>query len=304
MKEDELKKMSVAELKAVAKKKNVSLPAGAKKTDIVAALKVANRVKRPSIKKSGSVSGRVAKKKATAKETLAKKKSAADRQVPSKKNRNMVSTVCEWKVQPGIEEPQLAQERVSESKYYTGPEQQLSAVAYGDLPQGYGEEKVTLMSRDPFVAYAYWEMTSARIEREKAWFGWDAKLCVRVYDVTGVQFDGRNAIGYYDHEISDNVGTWYVDLGRPRHSFCADLGLLSSQGKFLTLVRSNYITMPRSSVSDVVDNEWMLQHEEFMKLYGIPSGLSSPQIQEMMKRRLTQEISSPGTFTRSRAKRK
>jgi hypothetical protein len=304
MKEDELKKMTVAELKAVAKKRNVSLPVGAKKTDIVAVLKGANRVKRPSIKKSGSVSGRVAKKKETAKETLAKKKSPAGRQVPSKKNRNIVSTVCEWKVPPRIEEPQLAQERVSESKYYTGHEQQLSAVAYGDLPQGYGEEKVTLMSRDPFVAYAYWEMTSARIEREKAWFGWDAKLCVRVYDVTGIQFDGRNAIGYYDQEISDNVGSWYVDLGRPRHSFCADLGLRSSQGKFLTLVRSNYITMPRSSVSDVVDNEWMLQDEEFMTLYGIPSGLSSPQIQEMMKRRLMQEITSPGTFTRSRAKRK
>jgi len=304
MKEDELKKMTVAELKAVAKKRNVSLPVGAKKTDIVAVLKGANRVKRPSIKKSGSVSGRVTKKKETAKETLAKKKSTAGRQVPSKKNRNMVSTVCEWKVPPRIEEPQLVQERVSESKYYTGHEQQLSAVAYGDLPQGYGEEKVTLMSRDPFVAYAYWEMTSARIEREKAWFGWDAKLCVRVYDVTGIQFDGRNAIGYYDQEISDNVGSWYVDLGRPRHSFCADLGLLSPQGKFLTLVRSNYITMPRSSVSDVVDNEWMLQDEEFMKLYGIPSGLSSPQIQEMMKRRLMQEITSPGTFTRSRAKRK
>jgi len=304
MKEDELKKMTVAELKAVAKKRKVSLPVGAKKTDIVAVLKGANRVKRPSIKKSGSVSGRVTKKKETAKETLAKKKSTAGRQVPSKKNRNMVSTVCEWKVPPRIEEPQLAQERVSESKYYTGHEQQLSAVAYGDLPQGYGEEKVTLMSRDPFVAYAYWEMTSARIEREKAWFGWDAKLCVRVYDVTGIQFDGRNAIGYYDQEISDNVGSWYVDLGRPRHSFCADLGLLSPQGKFLTLVRSNYITMPRSSVSDVVDNEWMLQDEEFMTLYGIPSGLSSPQIQEMMKRRLMQEITSPGTFTRSRAKRK
>jgi hypothetical protein len=198
----------------------------------------------------------------------------------------------------------MTQERVSESKYYTGPAQPQPIATYGDLSQGYGEERIVLMTRDPFVAYAYWEVAPARIERERAWFGWDAKLCIRIYDITGIQFDGRNAIGYYDQEISEQIGGWYFDFGRPSHSFCADLGLITPEGRFLTFVRSNYVTMPRDGVSDVTDDEWMLLDEEYMKLYGIPSGLSSPQIQEMMKRRRMQEITSPGMFARSRAKRK
>jgi hypothetical protein len=202
----------------------------------------------------------------------------------------------------------MAQERVSESKYYTGPLALVPAVASGELPTGYNEEKIAILSRDPYVAYAYWEATPARIERDKAWFGWDSKLCVRIYDITGVQFDGRNATGYFDQEVEDRIGSWYFDVGRPSHSFCADLGLLSSGGRFLTIARSNYITMPRDGVADVIDEEWMLVDEEFWKLYGYPEGfrqgVSSAEMQEMLKRRRELEITSPGLFSHDRAKRK
>ncbi|HEY6011360.1 MAG TPA: DUF4912 domain-containing protein, partial [Nitrospirota bacterium] len=138
--------------------------------------------------------------------------------------------------------------------------------------------------------------------------GLDAKLCVRIYDITGVQFDGRNAVGYFDQEVFERVGNWYFDFGRPNHSFCADLGLLTPGGRFLTLARSNYVTMPRDGVSEVVDEEWMLVDEDFWKIYGYPErsyrGISSPEMQEMVRRRRILEITSPGLFSRERAKRK
>ena len=206
----------------------------------------------------------------------------------------------------------MAQERVAEAKFYTGPvPEQKSAPTtrpYEELPPGYSEERIVLMTRDPFVAHAYWEVTPARIEREKAWLGWNSRLCIRIYDVTGVQFDGRNALGYYDQEVYERTGSWYFDLGKPTHSFCADLGLLSPEGKFLTLARSNYVTMPRDGVSDVVDEEWMVVDEEFWKLYGypegFPGGISSQQAHEIVRRRRMQEISSPGMASREKVKRK
>jgi hypothetical protein len=202
----------------------------------------------------------------------------------------------------------MAQERVEKAKFYTGPLSQTPAMVSGELPRGYNEDGIALLSRDPFVAYAYWEATPARIERERAWFGWDSKLCVRVYDITGVQFDGRNAVGYFDQEVVDRIGSWYFDFDRPAHSFCADIGLISPEGRFLTIARSNYITMPRNGVSDEIDEEWMLVEEEFWKLYGYPEGfrkgISSPEMQEMLKRRREMEISSPGLFSRERPKRK
>jgi hypothetical protein len=137
---------------------------------------------------------------------------------------------------------------------------------------------------------------------------------VRIYDVTGVQFNGTNASAYFDQEVYERVGSWYFDLGRPARAFCADLGLIAPNGRFLTLIRSNTVTMPREGVSDVLDEEWMLVEEEFMKLYGIPGsdragrgihgGLSSPEAQEILRQRGLLEITSPGTFRRQKASKK
>jgi uncharacterized protein len=326
MTKSDLTAMTVAELKALAKKKKVSLSPNGKKADIVKALLASEKIKKPAVKEAIAAKKRVVKKVARA------SKRAIQTSARTKKHTTIKASVVvepvaatlprttsgkpvkvtvpkqEWKLPPVTEEPQLAQERVAESKYYTGSITRELMPAHGELPKGYGEDKIVLMMRDPFVAYAYWEATQSRIERERAWFGWGSKLCLRIYDVTGVQFDGRNAIGYFDQEISERTGNWYFDLGRPSHSFCADLGLLAPEGRFLTLARSNYITMPLDTASDVIDEEWMLVDEEFWKLYGYPDGmpgsLSSSQMQEMVRRRRLLEISSPGLFPRERQKRK
>jgi hypothetical protein len=326
MTKSELTAMTVAELKALAKKKKVSLSSREKKADIITALlasekntktaaKEARTTTKRKIKKVATVAKQAArggarpKKSAATKEPIVREPAAAIRRRPARSEPSQATvTKQEWKLPPAAEEPQMAQERVSESKYYTGPGTREPMPAHGELPKGYGEDKIVLMMRDPFVAYAYWEATPARIERERAWFGWSSKLCLRIYDVTGVQFDGRNAIGYFDQEISDRTGNWYFDLGRPSHSFCADLGLLSPEGRFLTLARSNYITMPLDTASDVIDEEWMLVDEEFWRLYGYPDGLrgglSSPQMLELARRRRLLEISSPGLFSREKRKQK
>jgi len=302
MKKAELESKTVTELKALAKKNKITLPARARKDDIIKALMASGE------RKKGA--------RPTGKKPAAPKRHARRSEMPVP----AVKTVQEpvkapahtWEMPVGAEEPLMAQERVAEAKFYTGsvpgPRPAPSPQPYEELPPAYGEEKIAIMARDPYIAHAYWEMTPARIEREKAWFGWDSRLCVRIYDVTGVQFNGRNALGYYDQEVYERIGNWYFDLGRPTHSFCADIGLRSPEGKFLTLARSNYITMPRDGVTDVIDEEWMMVDEEFWKLYGypegFPGGISSQQVQEMVRRRRIQEISSPGMSSRERAKRK
>ena len=321
--------MTVAELKALAKKKKVLLFPDWKKADILAAILESENTKK---RKASKANEAITATKRVVNKVTAAAKQAVQTSMRSKKRPTIEAPVMrepvtasrkrpaaaetvkvtvskqEWKRPPVAEEPLLAQERVSESKYYTGPAKRELMPAHGELPKGYGEDKIVLMVRDPFVAYAYWEVSQEHIERERAWFGWSSKLCLRIFDVTGVQFDGRNAIGYFDQEIFDRTGNWYFDLGRPSHSFCADLGLLAPEGRFLTLARSNYITMPLDTVSDVIDEEWMLVDEEFWKLYGYPEGLrgglSSPQMQEMVRRRRLLEISSPGLFSRERQKRK
>ncbi|HTF99979.1 MAG TPA: DUF4912 domain-containing protein [Nitrospirota bacterium] len=321
MKKTELLSLVVQELKALAKKMKIAVPAKAKKAEIVALLlaasprkKSASRSEKPAARKTAkrkAVAGKAASIKAKSKKRAGAqaKTATAAKTASAKKRSERITPVHDWKKPPREEEPHLAQERVSDAKYYTGSEQQQAGSGHAELPASYGEDRIVLMTRDPFVAHAYWEATPARIERERSWFGWDSKLAIRIYDVTGVQFDGRNAIGYYDQEVPDRMGNWYFDLGRPSHSFCADMGLLSPEGRFITIARSNFVTMPRDGVSDVIDEEWMLVDEEFWKLYGYPDGMrgvSSPGMREseILRRKRTQEITSPGLFSSERAKPK
>lgn len=320
MKKNDLTSKTVVELKALAKKNKISLPAGSKKADIIKALAggvtasskskgkaVVKAVSRAKASKTAARKSTAGKRAGTTKKAAAKKKPAAKKAGPRAAPAVKVPARRPWKMPPGTEEPLLAQERVADAKYYTGTAEQRPAVPFGALAHEYGSERIALMARDPYMAFSYWELPQARLEKEKAWFGWDSKLCVRVYDVTGVLFDGTNATAYFDQEVYDRVGSWYFDFGRPLHSFCADLGLLAPNGRFLTMVRSNSVTMPRDGVSDIVDEEWMMMDEEFMKLYGMSGstsgGFSSQQVQELMSQRRMLKISSPGLFSKPKAKK-
>jgi len=313
MKKPELQTMIVRELKALAGKMKVQVPSEARKADIIKLLSAAFKSKpaAKTVKKNAGAKHSVAsvkKKAAPAKIAIARKKAAARPASltkpalrPDKPSVEMPPAGREWKTPPGVEEPIMAQERVSDAKYYTGPERgPTAAAAYGELPAGYGEEKIAIMVRDPYLAYAYWEVTQERLQREKAWFGWDGKLTIRIYDVTGVQFDGRNAVGYFDQDVDELVGKWYFDLGRPGHSFIADIGLLSPEGRFLTLARSNRVITPRDGVSDVVDGEWIVVDEEYWKIYGLRGGPSSQQLHEKGRLKRRPQVTSPGMFPRGK----
>ncbi len=322
MNKNELVSMTITELKALARKNKIALPTGAKKADMVKALaktaltaarKTSKAVVGKTVKKSAtkSVEAKTVsmKKKGTAKALL--KERTVTRKAAAAKPVKDALPRREWQMPSGVEEPLMAQERVSDAKYYTGTSEHKPPMPYDTLPHEYGGERMALLARDPYMALGYWELPQVRLEKEKAWFGWDSKLCIRVYDVTGIQFDGSNAAAYFDQEVYERVGSWYFDFGRPTHSFCADLGLMAPNGRFLTLVRSNRVTMPRDGVSDVLDEEWMLVDEEFMKLYGVPGsvhgvhgGFSSPEAQEVLRQRRLLEITSPGTFPKQRPRKK
>ena len=321
MKEKELLSKTIAELKALAKKSNIALPAGARKADMVKALAktapaatkktskaaVKKAAKKPAAKSAAKTVRSASTKKKGATKAIPKKRTMT-RKIAAAKSVKEEMPSREWQMPAKIEEPLMAQERVSDAKYYTGTPEHKPPMPYDTLPHEYGGERMALMARDPYMAMGYWELPQARLEKEKAWFGWDSKLCIRIYDVTGVAFDGSNASAYFDQEVEERVGSWYFDFGRPTHSFCADLGLMAPNGRFLTLVRSNRVTMPRDGVSDVLDEEWMLVDDEFMKLYGVPGsvhgGLSSPAAREFLRQRRLLEITSPGTFPKQKPRKK
>src|SRR5262249_10498535 len=68
----------------------------------------------------------------------------------------------------------------------------------GELPWGYGDNRIRALVRSPDSLYLYWEVTDdgiddARRRLDGAW-GW---VNLRVYDTTERDFDGTNANEYF-----------------------------------------------------------------------------------------------------------
>lgn len=164
----------------------------------------------------------------------------------------------------------------------------------GPLPEGYGDTLIVLLPRDPQWIFAYWEISAKTRNEISQKYGANifqkAKPAIRVYDVTNVNFDGGNANRSFDIFITPESKNWYIYVGMPKRSYCADLGLLVDDGVFITLARSNVVATPAGSVSDIYDEQWMLVKEDFeklMKLSGIDKiGASSSEALKLLAQRL------------------
>ncbi len=171
------------------------------------------------------------------------------------------------------------------------------------LPHRYGVDRLALMARDPHWLYAYWEITATKQEEFNTSYGpaaWSStKPVLRVYDVTGVDFNGTNAKSFVDIHVDEHVDNWHIQVGEPDRSFCVDLGRMFQDGHFVTLLRSNIVTTPRASLSDRLDEEWMWIEGLYRSIGRFQYGASSPMIVEELAMRagkLPLEVSSPGIW--------
>jgi hypothetical protein len=83
-----------------------------------------------------------------------------------------------------------------------------------------------------------------------------------VYDVTFIDFNGTNAHGSFDIEITPQARNWYINLWSPGKSLCAELGLAHPEGTFASLVRSNVIQTPPAWASPNTEERWVRPERE------------------------------------------
>ncbi len=110
------------------------------------------------------------------------------------------------------------------------------------LPEEYGEDSVALMTVDPRKLFIYWEASKYSL---KIYIG---TINLRVYDITGVDFDGTNAHSYFDMLVSKRIGSQYIDV-TPEREFIVDLGVIDPSGIFVLIARSNKVLTPREGIA-------------------------------------------------------
>lgn len=170
-----------------------------------------------------------------------------------------------------------------------------------ELPVTYGTTELIVMARDPYWAFSYWDFASDTTEYIKNLYHEHHGLCpvLRIYDVSGISFNGKNAHRCWDLDVALEAKSWYINFASPGASFVVDLGMKDNNGKFFLLARSNTIVLPLDYPSDVVDEQWMISDIDFEELYAISGGatgigLSSAEHREKKKRsfHLEQALSS------------
>ncbi len=171
----------------------------------------------------------------------------------------------------------------------------------GELPLGYGDTKIVVQVRDPYWAHSYWEiseLTKSNLRKQVGEEGYaKSAFVLRIHDVTNIgEFSGTNSHGFQDIHVFEGANNWYLHLPRPNRAYIVDLGIITPQGKFVLIARSNRVSTPRDTYSDTVDDQWMVVDEKFQELYrlsgGFNVGASSGELKQAMIQRLMQETSS------------
>lgn len=129
-----------------------------------------------------------------------------------------------------------------------------------EMPLGYGENRLTLLVRDPHWLYAYWELTDEIPSSSDG--AYRCILRVHLSDKTG-SFVQKVS----DVSVEAKVSNWFINVPTGNRTYVAELGRLYRDGTFIPIIRSNLVHTPPSTISEKVDVEWMTTDDDFLRLY-------------------------------------
>lgn len=139
-----------------------------------------------------------------------------------------------------------------------------------DLPDVYNTTNITLIARDPFWIYAYWEISTSLLDQYRDAMGEDynkAVFTLRMHDVSSVDFNSNISNNWFDIEVGPDEKSRYINIWSDNATYCAEIGLKTRDGEFFAFANSNTITTPRSSESERNDMIWMDVKDEKHQAY-------------------------------------
>lgn len=149
-----------------------------------------------------------------------------------------------------------------------------------DLPEQYHKTCLRAIPRDPSWIFLYWEITNEALDTIKDSIGDETfnatKPILRVSDITGIDYNGGNALSFFDIEINRYADNWYIKVPHPGRTYVVENGLYTIDGTFFIIVRSNPVQVPQDSISERIDEEWKTGHAEEVIRYSNPTVSSPP----------------------------
>ncbi|MDR3244122.1 MAG: DUF4912 domain-containing protein [Elusimicrobiota bacterium] len=170
------------------------------------------------------------------------------------------------------------------------------------LPQTYNDTKIVLLPKDVTWVYSYWETSKETIENLSKTYGDDFNpnlAAIRVYDITGIDFDGSNANKFFDIFVAQAL-SWYINIGEYNRCVCVESGFFLKSGAFISVAKSNVLQMPRYGICDIVDETWgsLSVVEESLKWIQLGQGKSSMDFMKVMNKKWKEYSMMPSSFNK------
>ncbi len=170
-----------------------------------------------------------------------------------------------------------------------------------DIPHHYGDNKIVLMTRDPWTVFSYWEIRNDVEDRVKAAIREKGlnpvKSVIRLYQASGNDNEPY-LTAVSEFELRGWVTSWYIHVDQPGREWLVDIGIIADNGEFFRLARSNRVKTPANYMSETSEGEWMCPEELYYKMFAVSGGAevgrSSLELREVMERYLKKWLSSGG----------
>lgn len=134
-----------------------------------------------------------------------------------------------------------------------------------EIPEAYHDTAIHLLLRDPFWAYAYWDLNQKELELIREAHP-ELQLKLRVYEFTQPRLPLSQCREHFDISIRDHDSSWYINLNHTGRWYI--VGLLAEEGEWHEILcSSNQVYSPKGYWSDRVDElKQDKRHLELFKL--------------------------------------
>lgn len=110
---------------------------------------------------------------------------------------------------------------------------------------GFDSDRLVLMVKDPRCLYAYWDVSENIKEKYVREFGNDIwQRSAAALKITNISQNFSFTIN-----INDAADSTYISVPDSSSLYCVELGRLTSDNYFISILKSNYVVTPTNSIS-------------------------------------------------------
>jgi glycosyltransferase involved in cell wall biosynthesis len=150
-------------------------------------------------------------------------------------------------------------------------------------------DQISISMVRPHLGYACWHVSeeSIAVLRQQAEDAFhNARMVVRIYDVTDIIFAGHNAHMFFDIEVGRSGGNYYFPVHRTGRNYLAEVGLRGGGGLFHPFARSGTAFFDRDRPSGNYQVGGLFVGRGMERIFSVENIFDAP-VYERMNRELT-----------------